>query len=115
MKNIPKKTVRSAAPEAASVLNQSLRALTGANPRANRAALGRLRSLSNDIDDTIHGVCAPDSATSPADHLNTLNVFEGHVLLVPQYAGKNRRIDCAPVNHHQDFIGVSTAEPANVN
>ena len=64
----------------------------------------------DNIDDTVHCVCAPERATWSAHDFDALDIFEKHVLHVPEHAGVQRRIDASPVNQYEKFIGSGAVE-----
>jgi len=87
-------------------------ALVGAgiddHPRALRVA----RRAREDVDDTVDRVGTPQRAARAADHLDAIDVVEHHVLHVPEHAGLQRRVDAAPVDQHQQLVGVAAVETA---
>ena len=59
---------------------------------------------------------APHSvAPGPRDDLDAIDVIHEHVLHVVGDAGKQRRIDAAPVDEHEDLVGevLHIGAPAN--
>ena len=66
----------------------------------------------DDVDDAVDGVGAPQRRARPADDLDAIDVAEDVVLHVPEDAGEERRVDRAPVDHHQQLVGGVGVEAA---
>src|SRR6202162_1530270 len=97
------------------VLKQSLRGLLGPCAGAHKAPLGGLGALGDDIDNAIDGIGSPHRSSRAANHLNAVDVFQWHMLLVPIDARAKRGIDAAAVDQDQHFISVAVREAANAD
>ena len=64
------------------------------------------------VDHPVDSVCAPQGRTGPADHLDALDVFQHHVLGIPEDAGEKRRVDGAAVDQDQQLVGDGVVETA---
>src|SRR5690606_33775338 len=81
----------------------------GGAAQHGQAALGGRGRARGDVDDAVDGVHAPQGAARTTDDLDALDVFQHQVLHVPEYAGEQRRIDRAAVDHHQQLVGRAVA------
>ncbi len=68
-----------------------------------------------DVDHAVDGVRAPQRGARSANDLDALDVFEKHVLDVPENAGEQRRIDTSSVREHEQLIGGGAAEAAGAD
>src|SRR5258708_5673852 len=55
----------------------------------HQSAVCVLSLLGDDVDDAIHRIGAPYCSSRPADHFNSFNVLQGHILRVPIHAPKS--------------------------
>ena len=60
-----------------------------------------------------HGVRAPQRGTRTADHLDPVDVLDRHVPQVPEHSGEQGRVDAAPVDHHEQLVGLARVEAAH--
>src|ERR1043165_715069 len=97
------------------VLQRSEGTLLGSTARRGQAPLGVFRSLANDVDDSIHGVGAPDRAPRTANHLDAVNVIEKHILHVPAHAADQRRVNCTAIDQDQKLVGPLVVEAAGTD
>ena len=58
----------------------------------------------DDVDHAIDGVRSPERAARTANDFDAVQIFDDCVLLVPEHAGKKRRIDDASVHQHQELV-----------
>src|ERR1017187_6459452 len=65
-----------------------------------QSALRVFGALGDDIDDTVDGVRAPERCPWPANDLNPINIFEGHILYAPIDAPEFRCVNTAAINKH---------------
>ena len=82
-----------------------------AGAEAHQAALRFARRPGDDVDHAIDGVRSPERGAGPADHLDAIDVLEHHVLALPEDAGKQRRVDRAPVDEDQHLVGQDVLKP----
>ena len=94
----------------AAVLRGAERALLGAAAGGDQAALRVAGAFGDDVDDAVDGVRAPQRPARPAHHLDAVDVLHQHVLHVPEHTGKQRCIDTAAVNHHQQVARKNAVE-----
>src|SRR6185312_13941575 len=64
-----------------------------------------LRILRNDVDDAIDCVSSPYGSARASNDFDSVDVFKQRVLNLPIDAGKERRINAAPVDQHQKGLG----------
>ena len=83
----------------------------GAHP--DQASTGFGRSLGHDVDDAVDGVGAPHRTARPADHLDAGNIVDEHVLTVPEHTGKAAIVERAPIDEHEQLVGIEIVEAAN--
>ena len=69
-----------------------------------------LGTAGNDVDDTVHCVRAPQCPSGPANHLNTINVFECHIVLIPEDPGVDLGVDASTVDQNQHLVGIPGVE-----
>src|SRR5690606_1102044 len=69
----------------------------------------------NHVDHTVDGVRAPERGAGPADHLDPIHVGEEQVLLIPEDAREERRIDGAPVDQHEQLVADRIVEAARAD
>jgi hypothetical protein len=62
--------------------------------------------------DAVDRVGAPDRRAGTADHLDAFHVLHHHILGVPEDAGKQRRINAAAIDQHQQFVLEGVVEAA---
>jgi len=87
-------------------------ALVFASARHDRGAFGGARASRDDVDDAHERVGPVERGARPRDHLDALDVFEHHLLRVPQHAGKHRRVEHAAVDEHEQLVGDDVLESA---
>ena len=68
--------------------------------------------LGDDVDDTVHRVRAPHRATGAADDFNAIDIFEEHILDVPEHAGEERRVHAAAIDEHEQLVRRGAVESA---
>ncbi len=86
-----------------------------ARSSGKQPALGVMRRPRDDIDHAVHGVGAPQGRTGSTDHFDALDVFEHHLLRVPEYTRKQGRVDGSPVNQHQQLVADRVVEAAGAD
>ena len=64
-------------------------------------ARGLLGFFGDDVDDAIYRIGAPYRPAGPADHFNSFDVLEWHVLRIPIDAPEKRRVHGPAINKHQ--------------
>jgi hypothetical protein len=87
----------------------------GANADGGQRALGVVRGARDHIDDAVDRIGAPEGSARPADHLDALDVLEQHVLLIPEDAREERRVDRATVDQHQQLVRDRVVEAAGAD
>src|SRR6202043_888510 len=73
--------------------------------RYQQATLRFGGALGDNVNDTVHRICAPDSCPWTSDHLDPLNVFQRTVLGVSVNPGKEWCVDGRAVDEPQQFVG----------
>ncbi|KFB70222.1 MAG: hypothetical protein AW09_004690 [Candidatus Accumulibacter phosphatis] len=80
-----------------------------------QVALGVACAAGDDVDHAIDRVGAPHRGPRAAHHLDAVDVFEQRILVFPEHAGKERRIDAAPVHQHQQLVAEAVVETAHAD
>ena len=77
--------------------------------------LSVLGLLGDDVDDPVDRVGPPLRGPRSADDFNPIDVFQERILRVPKHSRVQRRIDRAPVDQHQHFVGQRVVESARTD
>ncbi len=77
------------------------------------AALNVEGRAGDDVDHAIDCVGTPDRRPRPADHLDAGHVLQGQPQRFPHHTGKQRRIDAAPIDQHQQLVGEAVGKAAD--
>jgi len=87
------------------VLNgaESLRIRSSAS--RHQLTQGLLCLSGDDVDHTIYCIGAPYRPARSANHRDSFNVLQRHVLRVPIHASKKRRVNSSAINKHKQFAG----------
>ncbi len=78
-------------------------------------ALGVRGALGDDVDDSVHGIGAPQRSARTANHLDVIDVIEQRVLRFPVRASEQRRVDRAAVDQHEDRSRQTVGKAAHAN
>src|SRR5689334_19764648 len=70
-----------------------------------------LSRLGDDVDDAVYGVGSPNRPAWSPDDLDAIDILQQRVLHSPVDAGKERRVDAAAVNQHQQRLRELVGEP----
>ena len=108
-------SIMKTAAQRAAISNAAEPAQLRAAAARQESALSVLRIFGRDVDHSVDRVGAPQGGTRPADDFNPVDVLQERILRVPEHAGVQRRIDRAPVDQHQHFIGGRVVEPARAD
>src|SRR4029079_7122307 len=87
---------------------------TAAVPHCKAAAIGagggaheqsaRVRCpQSDDVDDNVDGIGAPDRGARTADHFDAIDIFEHEVFGIPQHTREQRVVDRPAVHEHEQL------------
>ena len=76
-------------------------------------ALGIPGRFSDDIDDTVDRIRAPQASSWSSDDFNTLDVFKQQILDFPVHAGEGWSVDRPSVHQHQQLVGETSVKPSN--
>ncbi len=76
--------------------------------RADRVVGG----FGGDVDDAVHGVCAPQRRAGAADDLDALDVRHHDVVFSPLHTAEERRVDGAAVDQRQELVRRDVVETA---
>jgi len=82
---------------------------------SDQGALSQGGRACYDIDDTVDRIDAPQGPTRAADDFDAIDVFERHVLYVPEDAGKQGRIDRPAIDQHEQLVGRGAVESARAD
>jgi hypothetical protein len=66
----------------------------------------------DDVDHAIDRIGAPHHGAGAADDLDALDVLERHRVEFPDHAGKQRGINAAAIDQHQQLVGETAVEAA---
>jgi hypothetical protein len=92
-----------------------LRGFLGTRAGADQPAWRSLGTLGDDVDHTVDGIGAPHGTAGSADHLDPVDIFQRHVLLIPVDAGAERAIDASSVYHRQHLVSILIGEAPNTD
>ena len=81
----------------------------------NKRTLRVFGAFPDDVDRAIDGVGAPERTRGTANHLDAIDVGQHHILLIPERAREQRRVDVAAVDHHDELVAGGVAKSARAH
>ena len=117
IEDIEESTVDTIRPDRAhrAAIARAQAAFEAARASVRECALGIGGAPRDHVDHPVDGVCAPQARSGAADHLDALDVFQHHVLGIPENAGEKRRVDGASVDEDQQLVGDGVVEAARAD
>src|SRR5882762_4060121 len=87
--------------------------ISSANGREH--PMGVFRTLRDDIDHRVDGVCSPDGSAGSANHFDPIDIREQCVLHLPINSCKQRRVNGSTVEEYQHGSGKAASESAHAD
>ena len=104
-----------ATPKLAAILRSSKSLVYVSASRNQQSSMSVSGAFRDDVNHPIHRIRAPYGSTGTADHFDSLDVLQRHILRVPIDPAEKRRINRPAVDQHQKFVRKLQVEAARGN